>query len=245
MTEPGARRTVVPRMKRFLAIPLAALLAGCLAPPPPPPLTPNPPGGTYRALGTEPFWDLTIDPRQMVFTDRGNDVVVAQPTPRVIVGIAGEIYRTPRLGVNIVHRQCSDGMSDRVYPDTVQVDVDGRRYNGCGGGAVVPASLAGPHWRVLSVDGRPAPANGEFYMRFEPGRVGAKFGCNGMGADYVQTANVLDLGPVVATRMACPDMSFETRAGAILDRPMTMDWRGGDRLSLSNPAGRIELARNY
>jgi hypothetical protein len=54
-------------------------------------------------------------------------------TPPVIIGIAGEIYHTPRIGVNIVHGRCSDGMSDRVYPDKVQVTVDGRRFNGCGG----------------------------------------------------------------------------------------------------------------
>ena len=50
-----------------------------------------------------------------------------------IVGIAGEIYQTPRINVNIVHGQCSDGMSDRIYPDKVQVTVDGKRFNGCGG----------------------------------------------------------------------------------------------------------------
>jgi uncharacterized membrane protein len=51
----------------------------------------------------------------------------------VIHGIAGEIYQTPRINVNIVHGTCSDGMSDRTYPDKVQVTVDGRRFNGCGG----------------------------------------------------------------------------------------------------------------
>ena len=125
-------------MKLRLALLFVGLVAltGCegYGPmPPPPPLTPTPPGGVYRAVGTEPFWDLTIDERQMVFTDRGNGVAVTQPTPRVIVGFAGEIYQTPRLGVNIVHKQCSDGMSDRVYPDKVQVTVDGRRFEGCGG----------------------------------------------------------------------------------------------------------------
>jgi uncharacterized membrane protein len=51
----------------------------------------------------------------------------------VIVGIAGEIYQTPRINVNIVHGECSDGMSDRVYPDKVQVSVDGKQFHGCGG----------------------------------------------------------------------------------------------------------------
>jgi heat shock protein HslJ len=102
-------------MKRFLVLALPALTAACMAPPPPPPMTPNPPAGVYRAVGTEPFWDLTIDERQMVFTDRGNNVAVAQPTPRVIIGFAGEIYQTPRLRVYIVHAHCSDGLSVRTY----------------------------------------------------------------------------------------------------------------------------------
>jgi len=119
-------------MKRLLVFPLVALASACMTPPPPPPLTPNPPGGAYRALGTEPFWGLTIDEQQMVFT-QPDAQPVSQPTPRVIVGFAGEIYQTPRINVNIVHAQCSDGMSDRTYPDKVQVTVDGRQFNGCGG----------------------------------------------------------------------------------------------------------------
>jgi heat shock protein HslJ len=95
---------------------------------------PNSPAGetTYRAIGTEPFWDLEIG-RELIFTDRGNNVSVSDPTPTPVNGVAGETYRTQRLEVNIVHRQCSDGMSDRSYPDTVDVRVDGRqRYRGCG-----------------------------------------------------------------------------------------------------------------
>lgn len=119
----------------FAALPALALSACYPGPPPAPPITPNPPGSAYRALGTEPFWSLTIDERRMVFTEaNAPGVEVVQPTPRVIVGFAGEIYQTPRIGVNIVHTQCSDGMSDRTYPDRVEVDVDGRRFNGCGGG---------------------------------------------------------------------------------------------------------------
>lgn len=110
-------------------LPLLLLAAGCAAIEPPPPAA-----EPYRAIGTEPFWDLTIG-REMVFTDRGTDLVVVQPTPRPIHGFAGDIYQTPRLNVNIVHARCSDGMSDRVYPDSVQVTVDGRQYKGCGASA--------------------------------------------------------------------------------------------------------------
>lgn len=125
MTEPAPLPKVVPHMKRLLAFPLAALLGGCLTVPPPP----APP---YHAVGTEPFWNLLIDEHNLTFTAPDAQPIL-QPTPRVIVGFAGEIYQTPRINVNIVHARCSDGMSDRVYPDKVQVRVDGREYNGCGG----------------------------------------------------------------------------------------------------------------
>jgi uncharacterized membrane protein len=127
--EPAHGHTVVPGVKRLFALPviaaLGASLGGCLAPPPPPP----PP---YHALGTEPFWNLLIDERNLTFVEP-EAAPITQPAVRPIIGFAGEIYQTPRLNVNIVHAQCSDGMSDRTYPDKVQVTVDGRRFNGCGG----------------------------------------------------------------------------------------------------------------
>ena len=112
-------------VKKWFALPLVGLAGGCLTPPPPPP----PP---YHALGTEPFWNLLIDEHNLTFL-QPEAQPITQPTPRVIHGFAGEIYQTPRINVNIVHGTCSDGMSDRAYPDKVQVTVDGRQYNGCGG----------------------------------------------------------------------------------------------------------------
>lgn len=116
-------------MKHF-TIAMAACLAGCVTAPPPPPAPPSNP--SYRALGTEPFWGLTIDQAALTFS-RPDAAPIRQARPQAIIGIAGEIYQTPRLRVNIVHAKCSDGMSDRSYPDKVQVDADGRRFEGCGG----------------------------------------------------------------------------------------------------------------
>ena len=260
---------------------------------------------SYRAIGTEPFWDLEIG-RDLIFTDRGNNVSVSQPAPQPIQGVAGPTYRTDRLEVNIVHRQCSDGMSDRSYPDTVDVRVDGRqRYRGCGApieyfnqtdetgqprypqqGAPQPgypapgapygqpgypapgqpgypgpsgpygqpgygapgapqgmpvANLTGTNWRVLSINGTRTPAS-NFYMNFMPDQLGAKLGCNSLSASYTQRGNSIRFGPVMATRMACPDMTFEGQGSQILAQPVTVSGYG-NRITLSNARGTIELVQ--
>jgi uncharacterized membrane protein len=128
---------VVLAMKHALALAALLALTGCVSH-----LTP--PSAPYRALGTEPFWNLSIDPVTITFTQM-NGPPVSQPTPPVINGFAGPIYQTPRIGVNIVrNQQCSDGMSDYVYADKVQITVDGRRFEGCGGPRHLPEGASKP-----------------------------------------------------------------------------------------------------
>jgi uncharacterized membrane protein len=112
-------------MKSVVLLAGAALLSACMP-------IPGPPAPPYHAVGTEPFWNLLMDERDLTFT-QPDAKPIRQPRPQAIIGIAGEIYQTPRINVNIVHGRCSDGMSDRTYPDKVQVTVDGHRYDGCGG----------------------------------------------------------------------------------------------------------------
>ena len=112
-------------MRLLRLLPAFGLLSACYPIPAPPP-------APYHALGTEPFWNVLIDEHDVTFTLSGSQPI-RQPRPQAIIGIAGEIYQTPRINVNIVHAQCSDGMSDRTYPDKVQVTVDGHHFSGCGG----------------------------------------------------------------------------------------------------------------
>ena len=239
----------------------------------PPQGYPVPPGANdYRASGTEPFWDLTIG-RDITFNDRGTGLTVVQPTPQAINGVAGEIYRTQRLEVNITHSRCNDGMSDRTYPDTVQVYVDGRLYRGCGGAASasdplapIPPGAAPPpppstvpppppvagmpappldrtRWRVIAINGRPVPPNGDYGIEFDNGRLSARFGCNSMGATYTQTGSNLDAGPITATEMACPDMSWERDGARVLEPVLQVTALTPHRITLTSSAGSIELVR--
>lgn len=248
--------------KLSLAIaPFALAIAACETYPPTgdpyppsgyPPYQPGPPTtGDYRAIGTEPFWDLTIG-RDMVFTDRGTDMQIVQPTPPPAPATTGRNYRTQRLDVTISRGPCSDGMSDRSYADTVQVYADGRLFRGCGGPSSdwsSPTPPSGPaptldrtRWSVEAVNGRRTPP-GEYFMEFDGGRLSAKFGCNGLGAGYTQTGNSLDAGAVIGTRMACPDMSFENDGSRILDQLMTIQMVDNNRMALVSSAGRIDLVR--
>ena len=113
-------------MRRLAVIGLATALGACLSHPPPAP-------APYRAVGQAADWTLIIDDRFVTFIPGAGQQPLLQPAPRPIVGVAGEMYQTPRINVNIVHRACSDMRTDRAYPDTVQVYVDGRLFTGCGG----------------------------------------------------------------------------------------------------------------
>lgn len=253
-------------MRMILCLaPLVFGLAACqTARPEPQPLPYRAPAadqGGYRAIGTEPFWDLTISDK-LVFTDRGNNVSVVQPTPAMQSTAPGELYNSPRIRVTIARSRCSDGMSDRTYPDTVQVTVDKRLYRGCGAPASFflevdergnprrVSALPGPvttlertRWRVTRVNGRPVPKKGNYYIDFDSGKIGAKFGCNSIVGPYTQTGTTLDAGALIATRVGCFDTSTETQGSAILDQVMTIAVIGRNRLALSSSAGTIDLVR--
>ena len=110
-------------LKRLSLVIAPVLLAGCLPHPPPPP-------APYHAVGANGAWHLVIDDQHVTFLPAGGQPI-RQPKPAVIVGIAGEIYQTPRINVNIVHGSCVT--ANRTYSDRVQVYVDGVQHEGCGG----------------------------------------------------------------------------------------------------------------
>ncbi|WP_265570571.1 META domain-containing protein [Sphingomicrobium nitratireducens] len=217
----------------------------------------------YRAIGTEPGWILNIDNRDMRFEGDYGQFVITEATPPVQPGYAGDIFRGRRLEVNIVHAPCNDGMSDRSYPDRVQVYADGRRYEGCGGplslfgqgwssgqspygdqgyGYGSAAMLARSNWQVVALNGRQTPTR-DFYINFFPdNRMQAKFGCNTISAGYQQTGSTLNVGAQMTTRMGCPDMGPETTGSNILSQPMQVSLTG-ETLRLSNSRGSIEARR--
>ena len=219
----------------FLTLPL--LLAGCA--------TMSSPGGgeSYRALGTEPFWSVNIDGGQLRYsTPDGNfsdTLLSAEETGD------GRIYRSRRFMLQTSLQECSDGMSDRRYRDTVRATVDGNRLEGCGGPSLAPETLADTNWTIVAING--AAVSGDRYqMQFEANRLSGRAGCNSFSGPYSVGSDGLQAGPLMMTRMACPGpaMTHERAVADILRGRVRLYYPDGETLLMRGAAGgEIRLRR--
>ena len=114
------------------ALLLACLAAAACTVPAPPVPSPSP-GESYRALGQEPGWNLTIANGRIDYVGDYGETRINVPAPEPITAINGHIYQTPRLQVHISHGRCNDVMSGHGYTDNVMVIADGKTVRGCGG----------------------------------------------------------------------------------------------------------------
>lgn len=202
------------------------------------------PSAPYRAVGTEPFWSVTIDRGRMTYDDpEGRRVSVR--TPRARPMRLGRRYETPRLSVTILRGQeCSDGMSDRRYADRVRVHVDGRRLEGCGGAVLAPATLANTSWEMVSINGRAVPGGERYRVEFGTDRISGKAGCNSFGGAYRVGRDGFQAGPLAMTRMACPGpaMEHEQAFARLLAGRVRLLYPQGD-LVMRGTAGEVRLRR--
>ena len=155
----------------------------------------------------------------------------------------GRVYAADRLILSLTHAQCNDGMSDNIYADTVTVTVDGVTHRGCGGGIVAPGTMANSHWSIDEIDGEPVFERG-YFLEFDAERFTGRAGCNRLSGGYARDGDRLTLGPVAATRMACPEpgMGHERSVLAILGGPVTVSTpEEGDGLILTGAGGRLLL----
>lgn len=89
---------------------------------------------TFHALGTEPFWGMTVTGIQARYS-----------TPEIPESVARDVVRSASAGVETVSgrlgevsftltvrpERCSDGMSDRVYPFAAHLRIGERDLTGC------------------------------------------------------------------------------------------------------------------
>lgn len=92
-------------------------------------------GRPVRALGTEPFWSVEITRDAIVYTradQAGRRAVNHGATVQgTVATFATSTDINEPLNVTLIATECSDGMSDRVYPLTARVEIGDDTLNGC------------------------------------------------------------------------------------------------------------------
>lgn len=88
-----------------------------------------------RLTGTEPFWGVDVTPQALVYSgvDRPEQRAV-NPGPTLVGTVASWETKTDQgadLKILLTAAECSDGMSDRIYPLTARVEVAGETLKGC------------------------------------------------------------------------------------------------------------------
>jgi uncharacterized membrane protein len=132
-------------MLRVAALVAVLAVAGCSEPAPEvtaPAPAPEPTtlGGVdlaqpLRAIGTEPFWSVEITPDALAYSAVDSSGMRADNPGPTIQGTTA-VYAAAgsdgtALVVTLIATECSDGMSDRVYPLTARVEVGPQTLNGC------------------------------------------------------------------------------------------------------------------
>lgn len=134
-------------MRLALIVLAAATLAACSNPGEKPPAeapagpaAPTVLGGVdlsqpLRALGTEPFWGVDITPASLKYSAVDHPGLTT-PNPGPTVQGTTAVYAATgadgaTLVVTLIATECSDGMSDRVYPLTARVEIGSETLNGC------------------------------------------------------------------------------------------------------------------
>ncbi|MFT3809000.1 MAG: hypothetical protein QM698_03715 [Micropepsaceae bacterium] len=84
--------------------------------------------GALRAAGTEPFWGLDIDPKTLKLSVPGEEGdVVTEYLVEYSTGLGeNRVITSGPLTVTLSPAVCSDGMSDFVYPYTVEAVLTGK-----------------------------------------------------------------------------------------------------------------------
>jgi heat shock protein HslJ len=200
----------------------------------------------YHGHGTEPFWGVTITGNRVVYESADGPRVVAVVRPRATRG--GRIYESRRLTVEIRRGECNDGMSDIYQADTVRVWLGrrtGRGLEGCGGATLAPASLADTAWAIVAIGGEEVTQAEDYNLQFIEGRIHGQAGCNRFSGPYREARRTLTPGPIMATRMACPEprMRHERDVLHLLNGPVDFLYPDGDTLFLRRDGGTIRLRR--
>jgi heat shock protein HslJ len=191
---------------------------------------------TYRAVGAEPMWSVTITPSHILFRNIDFRLESFRTPPRRPIR-NGYVYATPRYRFEIVHRRCDEVMNGFDYVDTFRIAFahGGTYYVGCGGAVLPPPRLADTDWHIRAIDGAAVPRD-DHLLSFREGRIEIRSGCNNFAGSFTERGRSLRAQAVVATRPDCdaPLMAYDTKLLRLLGAPTRFRFpRDGRTMELS------------
>jgi heat shock protein HslJ/uncharacterized lipoprotein YbaY len=202
----------------------------------------------FRATGNEPFWSLELtDKRVELNTDLGETRINVALTEQELLE-DGRRFRNliedGDLVVSIFDRPCVDTMSGMPHPATVEIQLDDRRLEGCGGD---PAELLqGPEWVVEDIGGGGIIDRSRVTLNFgADGRLWGRASCNTYQGEYTLTGESLTLALSATTMMACVPalMDQERKVLDLLARVRAFELDPTGALILKADDGQTLLAR--
>ncbi len=88
----------------------------------------------FQALGTEPFWSVMIDGGALTYAtpenQQGSQTTITRSEQSGVLTVSGTL-EAKGLQLVVTPGQCSDGMSDTVYPYSAALSLGDERFAGC------------------------------------------------------------------------------------------------------------------
>lgn len=194
------------RMRHRRAITIVGLLTlSCLAPAV---LAQSGPASvaSFRAVGHEPGWTLDVGGNRMLLVADNGATRVEMPLPSPVAVDGGRRYEARSdahaMAVTVLERLCADRMTGMPRPMTVEVTLDGRTLEGCGGD---PTSLLrGGTWLVSQLGRQPLVKMSRATLAFgASGRVAGTASCNSYSAGYLLTGEGLTVTMPISAMRSC------------------------------------------
>lgn len=115
--------------------------------------------------------------------------------------------------ISLFNQSCTDALSGEKFSKKITVEVDGKRYEGCGQYLSDPG--LGGKWILEKIGSKtvlPADfAKGlpELVFNLESGDISGHDGCNRISGSMEVQGNRIKFGPLAGTKMACPGNKAE------------------------------------
>ncbi len=167
----------------------------------------------FKAIGTEPFWSISISEDAITWTTPESKIQFPGSTPMQAMDANVKRYvsedgKGNRLEVQMVQKSCSDGMSDQDYAYQVKVQLvqkETTTFQGCGN-YLLHEKLAGK-WQLQTS----LPTNKPIVLEFDATEMSfaGNAHCNRYFGTFFSEKNSLRLLNISSTKIACNEKDKE------------------------------------